>query len=90
MFEADSPRILQQLREAIATGDGESLEQTAHLLKGSASNFAAAEVVRLAQRLERLGRESDFHEARHVYPFLEEAISHFRAALDEWSAVHLV
>jgi two-component system, sensor histidine kinase and response regulator len=88
MFQADCPRLLQQVHAAIEANDAESVERTAHLMKGSASNFAATEVVRVAQRLESIGRGGDLREARDVYRSLEETLAGFRAALEEWMAVH--
>ena len=65
-----------------------TVEQTAHLLKGSASNFAATEVVRCTQRLENSGRQGDLREAGKEYRDLEEALARFHTALEEWLAVH--
>ena len=82
--------MLEDVRQAIEAGDAASLERTAHLLKGSASNFAAAEFVQAAQHLETLGRDNKLHEARAAYRVLEGALPAFRAALDEWLAAHPV
>ncbi|HWG41822.1 MAG TPA: PAS domain S-box protein [Gemmataceae bacterium] len=90
MFQADCPRLLRQVREAIEASDAAALERASHLLKGSASNFAATEVMRITQRLESLGRDGDLREAGDIYRSLEEALSHFRAAVEEWLAVHSV
>ncbi len=88
LFQEDSPRMLQALRAAIEAADAESVERTAHLLKGAVSNFAATEVVQAAQHLENMGRRGDLHEARDACRALEQSLSHFQAALDEWLAVH--
>ncbi len=88
LFQEDSPRMLEAIRAAIEAADAESVERTAHLLKGAVSNFAASEVVQAAQHLENMGRHADFHEARDAYRALEQSLSHFQAALDEWLTVH--
>jgi len=84
MFQLDAPRMLEDLRAAVERGDAESVERAAHLLKGCASNFAAAEVVRSAEYLENLGRHEDLGEAGNAYRALEDSVGQFRAALEEW------
>src|SRR5262249_1948141 len=39
LFLEEYPRVLDELRNAIARGDARSVERTAHGLKGSVSNF---------------------------------------------------
>jgi len=84
LFQMDAPRLLQTIRAAVETGDAESVERTTHLLKGCASNFAAAEVVRAAQQLEDLGRQGDLREAGDAYRVLEQSLQRFHTALNDW------
>jgi two-component system sensor histidine kinase/response regulator len=88
MFQEEYPRRLEALHTALERGDAGSVERTAHVLKGSASNFAAIEVVQAAQRLEILGRDGNLHEAFDAYRALEQALDNFRAALEGWLAIH--
>ncbi len=88
LFQEDCPRRLEEIRAAVEASDAASVERTTHLLKGSVSNFAASEVVRAAQHLEDMGREGNLREAHDAYRTLEGSLSGFRAALDEWLAVH--
>jgi two-component system sensor histidine kinase/response regulator len=88
LFQKDCPRMMEEVCQAIEAGDAASVERTAHLLKGSASNFAAAEIVQAAHHLENLGRDNKLHEARVAYRVLEGALTSFRAALDEWLTAH--
>jgi CheY-like chemotaxis protein/HPt (histidine-containing phosphotransfer) domain-containing protein len=90
MFLSEGPPLLEKIRAAIEVKDAEVVERAAHLLKGSACNFAAAEVVRAAQRLENLARTGELFEAGDAYRALEESLSGFRAALDEWLSVRSV
>jgi CheY-like chemotaxis protein/HPt (histidine-containing phosphotransfer) domain-containing protein len=83
----DEELVRELIRLFQGAGDAESVERTAHLLKGSASNFAASEVVQAAQRLENLGRCRALPDAREAYRTLEEALSSFCAALEEWLVV---
>lgn len=86
LFQMDAPRLLQTIRAAVETNDAESVERTTHLLKGCASNFAAAEVVRAAQLLEDLGRQGDLREGGNAYRALEQSLEQFHSALNDWLA----
>jgi two-component system sensor histidine kinase/response regulator len=90
LFQEDCPRMLESIRTALQAGNAESLEQATHLLKGSAGNFAAGDVVCAAQQIETHARNGKIDQAREVYRALEEAVQRFCLALDEWLAVHPV
>jgi CheY-like chemotaxis protein len=90
LFQEDGPRMLEQVREAVAAGDAAAVERAAHLLKGSACNFAADEVVCAARRMEDLGRAGDLSEAAGALRSLEESLRSFLGALDSWLAVRPV
>ena len=74
--------MLQVVRYTIGAGDA-AVVRTAHLRKGSASNFTAAESAQAAQHLENLGRDNDLQEAHAAYRALEESPTSFRAGLEE-------
>jgi hypothetical protein len=82
--------MLQGVRQTIKAGDAVAEERTTYLLKGSASNFTAAESAQAAQHLENLGRNYDLQEAHAAYRALEESPASFRAVLEAWPAAHLV
>jgi two-component system, sensor histidine kinase and response regulator len=90
LFQVDGPRMLERIRAAVETEDAESVERTAHLLKGSVINFAAVEVVQAAQHLENLGRHGNLHEAREAYEALQQSMARFCTALEEWLVAHPV
>jgi PAS domain S-box-containing protein len=90
LLQGDCARMLEQVRAAVEAGDAESVRRTAYLLKISADNFAAAEVVAAAGRLEDLGQGGDLRAARDAYQRLEKSVSRFQAALEEWLTVHPV
>jgi signal transduction histidine kinase/CheY-like chemotaxis protein len=73
-FAMQTPRLLAALRDAVASGDGEALFQTAHTLKGAISNFDVPEAITAAAELERAGKDSDFERAGEILPELEAAI----------------
>ncbi len=57
LFLEDAPRLFQDIRKALASGDAEGLRVAAHGLKGAAANFGANRVSEIALQLEMLGRD---------------------------------
>jgi signal transduction histidine kinase/DNA-binding response OmpR family regulator/HPt (histidine-containing phosphotransfer) domain-containing protein/HAMP domain-containing protein len=56
LFLAQASGTLAELRRALDEGDAGKLEQAAHLLRGSASNFGPGAVPQSALALEQMGR----------------------------------
>ncbi len=81
LFLNDCPRLLGEIRSAIAVHDARALEQAAHTLKGSVANFAAEPARVAAFRLELLGRGGQFEQAPEACQELESEIERFSAAL---------
>lgn len=82
MFIEMSPNMLEDIKAALAAGDAQRLEKTAHTLKGTASNFGAQAVVDLAGDLELMGREDNLSGAGDKLAVLE---SELQAALQALS-----
>ena len=59
LFVDDAPVHLERIRDALDTGDADSLRRASHALKGAAANFEAAAVVEGARSLEEMGRQGD-------------------------------
>ena len=57
MFLKDCPRLVQNVKEAIAGGDAKKLWMNAHTLKGTISHFGAKAAGALADQLQTLGRK---------------------------------
>ena len=72
LFLQESPKMLSELQDATAAGDAQTVENTAHGLKGSAANFGAEATVDAAFRLEMLGREKKNAEFSEALLALEE------------------
>ena len=81
LFFESSPRLLSEIRAAIARGDGPALERTAHTLKGSISNFGAQAAYEAAVKLEKLGHENNLSQAEEAVMILEEEIERLKSAL---------
>jgi CheY-like chemotaxis protein/HPt (histidine-containing phosphotransfer) domain-containing protein len=83
IFIENYPKLLAEIREAIARGDGQTLERAAHSLKGAVANFGVEEVYEAALRLELLGREGDLAEADQAFAHLEEQIASLAPTLED-------
>jgi HPt (histidine-containing phosphotransfer) domain-containing protein len=59
LFVDDAPGHLKRIREALDSGDADSLRRSSHALKGAAANFEASAVVDSARSLEDMGRRGD-------------------------------
>jgi two-component system, sensor histidine kinase and response regulator len=66
--------MLQEIRTALADGNRQALGQAAHMLKGTASNLCASEVVLAAGQLEALGRLGTLVEGPIIYAQIEKAV----------------
>jgi HPt (histidine-containing phosphotransfer) domain-containing protein len=82
LFLDDYPKSLNDLREAVQTGDAKRVERTAHGLKGSVSNFGAGPAVDAALQLETMGRAQKLVEVDQVLRSLELALAALRPELE--------
>jgi two-component system, sensor histidine kinase and response regulator len=82
LFLDEYPRVLDELRDAIARGNAKDVERTAHGLKGSVSNFGARTAVEAARVLESMGRAQQLAEVGQVVHTLELALAALRPELE--------
>src|SRR5262249_36578950 len=66
--------MLEEIRVALVDGDRQAVEQAAHMLKGTANNLCASEVVLAAGKLEALGRLGTLVEGPILYTQIEKAV----------------
>lgn len=66
--------MLEDIRTTLASKDQRAIEQAAHLLKGTAGNLCAPEVVLASGQLEALGRLGTLLDAPAIYTQLEAAV----------------
>ena len=57
IFRQESPRLLSEIRQAMAARDMKGLERTAHTLRGSVGSFGARAAAQAAHLLEVAGRD---------------------------------
>ena len=79
-FTKQTPVLLSSIRNAIATHDAETLQKSAHTLKGAISNFGVDTTP--AQALEHAGRDQDFVRAAELFPRLEDALRNLEQQID--------
>jgi CheY-like chemotaxis protein len=81
IFVDQAPKHLEALRRAIAQGDAESVERTAHSMKGELGYLGIAEVTQMARELEELGRTHTLEQAAKVFVSLEPEINDMVSAM---------
>ncbi|MHB0912699.1 MAG: response regulator [Armatimonadota bacterium] len=86
LFQADCPKLLADIREALELGDGEALGLAAHTLKGTVGNFGYKPAFEASLRLEMIGRTGDWSHAEEAYKSLEEKLSRLNSALSSLDA----
>lgn len=86
-FLAEVTTRMAAVREAMAAGGGQALEQAAHQLKGSAANLGATQVAGLCGRLEALGRSGSPPPDADVLHALQAELDRVTQALSEVLAV---
>src|SRR5262249_35531061 len=81
LFLEDYPRVLAEVRDAIARGDAALLQRAAHTLKGSVGNFDAADCQEAALTLGLLGRSGHPPRGARVLKVVEGPLEALRRAL---------
>jgi HPt (histidine-containing phosphotransfer) domain-containing protein len=75
IFVDQAPRHMETLRSALAQGDAESVQKTAHSMKGELGYLGISEVTQKARELEELGRRHNLEQAAQVFASFEREIS---------------
>ncbi len=75
IFLEESGQHLAKLRRAIAEGQAEVIEKTAHSLKGELGYMGAPELVQKTRKLEEMGRRGDVEQAVSLFVALESDLS---------------
>jgi PAS domain S-box-containing protein len=81
IFLADCPKMMTEIRAAIASSDADKLTRAAHALKGSVSNFGAQGAMVAARTLETMARDGNLAQAPAAFQLLESRINELAPAL---------
>jgi two-component system sensor histidine kinase/response regulator len=84
LFRRDCPKILDEIREAIARGDAKTLEREAHKLKGALGALGAPAASEAAQNLEQLGSREDIIAAAAACSLLEAELNRLAPELESF------
>jgi CheY-like chemotaxis protein len=74
IFQAEYPPTLAAIGSALADGDAQQVQTSAHQLKGCLRYFGSTTASELARKLEDLGRSRELEGAARLLRQLEEAI----------------
>lgn len=85
-FLNDAPKLLETLKESMASGDSARFVRSAHTLKSNSATLGAAQLAALAAELEQAGKTTPLQElAGQVYSTAEE-LSKVLQALQQYLA----
>ena len=82
LFVSNTPMLLTAMREALAHGDSDGLQQVAHTLKGSSSNLGAEPLTSLCAALEEHGQAGEMQEAVPLIDKLEQEFARVKLVLE--------
>jgi len=71
MFVSECPAMLEEIQQAIQTGDVKLLHRSAHSMKGLVANFGADTAYELALELETKGKQGDLAGAEATFDMLK-------------------
>ncbi len=86
VFLAESPKMLAEVRAALAAGDAPRLRRAGHSLKGSCGYFAAAGAYQAALAVENLGQTGSLADAAPAIEELQREIDRLTPALATFQA----
>ena len=81
MFLDGCPKLLSEIRAALARRDGPSLKFAAHTLKGSAGVFKVQSAFDAALRMEHIGKDCDWDHADDAWEAVDREMSRLTATL---------
>ncbi len=82
IFASVAPATLEKLRTGVERKDAATIEQAAHALKGSMSNFGADDAVQASRRLETMARNGNLEHAAEGLQQLEKEVQRLLDAIE--------
>ena len=83
LFVDECPRMMNDVRHSIESGNAEALRRAAHSFKGCVGNFGDTGAVDAARSLEVLGRERRLGDARKELAWLEREVNDLLQAMQK-------
>jgi two-component system, sensor histidine kinase and response regulator len=87
LFVEDCPRLMAEVRDAVAANDGLRLDRAAHALKGSVAYFSAPAAFEAVIAMETISRSGTMNDAPHSLLRLESVIEKVVEELTDVAAV---
>jgi PAS domain S-box-containing protein len=81
VFFEECPKLMDEIRETMASGDNTALRRAAHTLKGTADIFSAKNVVETALKLEMMARDEKLDGIEETWSSLKKEIAQLQPAL---------
>ncbi len=78
IFLEFTPKQLQEIGQAIETGDANVLHGRAHSIRGAAASISAKAVQQAAGQLEQAGKDHDLEQAAQAFKALTQEFSRFQ------------
>ncbi|OLC54056.1 MAG: hypothetical protein AUH92_04785 [Acidobacteria bacterium 13_1_40CM_4_69_4] len=88
LFLRTAPRLMRDIKQALASKDAKKLERAAHTLKGAVANFGARQAYEAALTLEQHGRRGDLPAARRAWASMEKAMVRLKKELARLAEEH--
>jgi two-component system, sensor histidine kinase and response regulator len=82
IFLQDCPRLIANIRAAVANGRPKEIEHAAHELKGCLGSFVARRGFAAAEKLEILGRTGSLTDARAAAAVVEAEVQRLTPAME--------
>jgi HPt (histidine-containing phosphotransfer) domain-containing protein len=89
IFIDQAPKDVATIRNALVRDDFETIERTAHTLKGNLGYLGISKVLEEAGQLEILGHKNEMEQARFIFASFESDIAVLLAAMRRAKAGHL-
>jgi signal transduction histidine kinase/CheY-like chemotaxis protein len=83
IFLDESPKQLEALAQAIAAGDSQAIERTAHSLKGELNCLGLVAAGEKAREIESIGRERPSESAKEVFSLLRAEVCDLAAGMQQ-------
>jgi two-component system sensor histidine kinase/response regulator len=87
IFLDESPKILNELRRAIAETDSNAVLRAAHSLKGELGYLSAGMALQAAQDLEEMGQQGNLSRSVEIFAVLDQQIQDLYVVIRESAEV---
>lgn len=84
MLTADTPVLIDQIRDGIESGDAEKIRIAAHTLKSMVGNFCAQPAFEAALHVEKIGSDGDLTQSAAGLVSLEDQVQRLQQELHKF------